>query len=168
MTWLHNYLASRRQSVVVNGTTSKNSHAISGVCQGSILGPLVSHLHIANGPFSPGTHIVLNADDILLYHTISSNSDYLYLQSDANTVQDWVNCNHMFLNPSNYKFMLISRKLNRINNPPAITIHGQTLETVPMFKYLGLLLSSDLSWAKHVEGICTKAKEILGLLYRQF
>ena len=105
---------------------------------------------------------------ILLYHTISSNSDYLYLQSDANTVQDWVNCNHMFLNPSNYKFMLISRKLNRINNPPAITIHGQTLETVPMFKYLGLLLSSDLSWAKHVEGICTKAKEILGLLYRQF
>ena len=54
------------------------------------------------------------------------------------------------------------------DNPPAITINGQTLETVSTFKYLGLLLSSDLSWTKHIEGICTKAKKILGLLYHQF
>ena len=31
-----------------------------------------------------------------------------------------------------------------------------------------LLLTSDLSWSKHIEGICTKTKKILGLLYRQF
>ena len=37
-----------------------------------------------------------------------------------------------------------------------------------MIKYLGLLLSSDLSWTKHIEGICTKAKKILGLLYHRF
>ena len=123
---------------------------------------------ITNGPFSPGTGIVLYADDILLYRTISSNSDYSYLQSDANTVQDWVNCNHMFLNPSKCKFILISRKRNRMNNPPAITINGQMLETVYTFKYLGLLLTSDLSWSKHIEGICTKTKKILGLLYRRF
>jgi len=36
-----------------------------------------------------------------------------------------------------------------MNNLPAITIIDQTLETVPTFKYLGLLLSSDLSWTKH-------------------
>ena len=43
---------------------------------------LVSHLYIGgvtNGPFSPGTCIVLYADDILLYHTISSNLDYSYI-----------------------------------------------------------------------------------------
>ena len=64
--------------------------------------------------------------------------------------------------------MLISRKRNRMNNPLAITINGQMLETVPTFKYLGLLLSSDLSWTNNIEGICTIAKKILGLLYRQF
>ena len=123
---------------------------------------------ITNGPFSHGTRIVLYEDDILLYRTISTNSDYSYVQSDANTVQDWVNYNHMFLNPSKCKFMLISHKRNRMNNPPAITVNGQMLETVSTFKYLGLLLTPDLSWSKHIEGICTKTKKILGLLYRQF
>ena len=92
--WLHNYLANRRQSVVVNGTTSESSHAISGVPQGSVLGPLVFLIY--NGPFSPGTHMVLYAEDILLHHAISSNSDYSYLQSDANTVQEWVHVSQPF------------------------------------------------------------------------
>ena len=60
---------------MVNGTTSESLHAISGVPEGSILGPLLFLIDITNGPFSPGTQIVLYADDILLYHTISSNSD---------------------------------------------------------------------------------------------
>jgi len=171
MTWLHNYLADRRQSVVVNGATSDSSHVISGVPQGSILGPFLFLVYVddvTNIPFSPGTHIVLYADDILMYRTISSNSDYVNLQSDANAIQDWVNFNHMTLNSSKCKFMLISRKRNRMTNPPTITINGNALETVPTFKYLGLLFTSDLSWSRHIEGVCTKAKKILGLLYCRF
>jgi len=75
----------------------------------------------------------LYADDILMYHTISSNSDYVNLQSDANAIQHWVNFNHMSLNYSKCKFMLISRKWNRMTNPPTITINGNALETVPTY-----------------------------------
>ena len=74
---------------------------------------------------------------------------YKYINKLIHRLEEARNmCNHMFLNPSKCKFLLISRKRNRMNNPPAITINGQMLETVPTFKYLGLLLTSDLSWLK--------------------
>ena len=37
-----------------------------------------------------------------------------------------------------------------------------------LFKYLGVLLSHDLSWGEHVQSVCSKARKILGLLYRRF
>ena len=35
-------------------------------------------------------------------------------------------------------------------------------------EYLGVLLSSNLSWNPHITSVCSKAKQILGLLYRRF
>ena len=37
-----------------------------------------------------------------------------------------------------------------------------------IFKYLGVLLSRNLSWSDHISELCIKARKILGLLYRQF
>ena len=42
------------------------------------------------------------------------------------------------------------------------------LEQVETFKYLGVLLSPELSWSVHIESICTKALKLIGLLYRRF
>ena len=49
-----------------------------------------------------------------------------------------------------------------------IHLNGLPLERTPTFKYLGLLLTSDLSWTQRIESPCSKAKQILGLLYRRF
>ena len=47
-------------------------------------------------------------------------------------------------------------------------LNGLHLNEVECFKYLGVLLSSDLSWTPHIMSVCSKAKQILGLLYRRF
>ena len=60
----------------VNGEMSSEIHAISGVPQGSVLGPLLFLIYINSAtslPFSPGTHMTLYADDILLYKAIRKN-----------------------------------------------------------------------------------------------
>ena len=73
VSWVHNYLAGRKQSVVVNGASSEHLPVLSGVPQGSILGPLLFLIYIddlTNTELSEGTEIVLYADDILLYRPI--------------------------------------------------------------------------------------------------
>ena len=47
-------------------------------------------------------------------------------------------------------------------------LNGVPLERVEIFKYLGVLLKSNLSWSDHIAMVCSKARKLLGLLYRQF
>ena len=46
ISWVHNYLADRHQLVIYNGVSSDSSPVISGVLQGSILGPLLFLIYI--------------------------------------------------------------------------------------------------------------------------
>ena len=65
-------------------------------------------------------------------------------------------------------FDTVSRKKQDTHPNPSISLNGCPLEFTPTFKYLGLLISSDLSWSSHIDNICSKAKRILELLYRHF
>ena len=65
--------------------------------------------------------------------------------------------------------MIISRKHKPISNDGILLRRGgSTLGEVESFKYLGILLHKHLTWTEHISGICSKAKQILGLIYRQF
>ena len=75
--------------MIINGETSQ---VISGVPQGSVLGPLLFLIYIddiTSLQLSEGTKLSLYADDMLLYKTISSDTDYVELQQDIDTIHQW-------------------------------------------------------------------------------
>ena len=80
--------------------------------QGSVLGPLLFLIYINDSdcePLDSGSHITWYADDIDLYWVISSPTDYITLQTDVDSLSNWVLKNDLTLNATKCKFMVISR-----------------------------------------------------------
>ena len=88
------------------------------------------------------------------------------LQSDINLIAAWVKRSDLCLNTQKTKLLLISR----LRQPPPIvlTVDGSVVCKVPSVTYLGVSVSSDLSWTAHIDSVCSKAKRQVGLLHRQF
>lgn len=169
--WIADYLTSRTQQVVIEGESSTVEDVLSGVPQGSVLGPLLFLIYIDEVGTIPVTQEsvrVMFADDLLLYRPISQPNDFLAMQEDVSKVEEWSIANYLSLNPIKCKCMIISRKTSPLQPESALTLNGHILAQVDVYKYLGILLSKDLSWSPHVDVTCSKARKVLGLLYRRF
>ena len=104
ITWVCSYLTGRKQHVVCGGESSSNAPVLSGVPQGSVLGPLLFLLYIddiALTQLSMGSVINLFADDMLLYKPVKSALDLNSLQEDIDVINNWVKRNHLMLNHLN-------------------------------------------------------------------
>ena len=75
--WIKSRLCQCQQRVVLDGSTSSDSEVLSGVPQGTVLGPLMFLLYVNDigNNVSSQTSIKLFADDCLLYRAINSSSD---------------------------------------------------------------------------------------------
>ena len=168
--WIKSYLTDREQFVVVDGSSSNPLQVLSGVPQGSVLGPLLFLIYINDvvWQISSSSKINLYADDIALYRTIYTPEDYDILQSDINAVNSCLASKHLSLNASKCCYLLLSRKRVHSIPPPNLTLSDTPLKNVSSYKYLGVLITSNLMWSSHVTNICNKSRRLIGILYRQF
>ena len=108
------------------------------------------------------TTIKLFADDALLYRTINNPSDEQQLQNDLDTMIEWTNTWLMRFNASH--LLKITRQWKPLQTQ--YDIEGRILEEVQHHLYLGVELTSDLTWKTHIANISGKANRIHNLLRR--
>ena len=164
VSWIKSFLVGRSQKVVLDGVTSSEVPVTSGVPQGSVLGPLLFLLYINDLPDTVTSQVRLFADDTAIYLAVNSKQDCHTLQQDLDLLAQWENLWEMDFNPSKCFVLNISRSPDKLNFP--YRLHGQVLSVVNHSKYLGVTISDDLSWNKHIEQITSSASKTLGFIRR--
>ena len=170
--WVENFLHDRKQVVVVDGVLSSIANVLSGVPQGTVLGPLL-FLIFSNDMenFVGSSSIGLFADDTRLSKAISQSSDSCYLQKDLESITKWSIENNMKLHEDKFVYMNFntrSKKFPLANLPffpenfSYITAEGLVLEPSESVLDLGVILTEDLKWSSHVHSIIKTAKRKAG------
>lgn len=154
----------RKQVTVVNDYTSPLSPVTSGVPQGSVLGPLLFLIFINDLPSRVTSCMRLFADDCIIYRKINDPTDHVTLQTDLNLICDWCNTWQMSLNLTKCQKISFSRK--HTNSNFSYFLKNHLFSEVLTYKYLGVLLTANLSWSTHINAICAKASRSLGYLRR--
>jgi hypothetical protein len=111
--WFCSYLTNRQSQVRVSGILSSPFVVLSGVPQGSVLGPLFFNIFMNDlCDVIIYSRYLLFADDIKIFRVIKSPNICNQLQSDIDSVQGWCTANFMKLNISKTRVISFSRKTN--------------------------------------------------------
>ena len=162
--WIESFLSNRYQSVRVRNTLSEKCRVLSGVPQGSVLGPILFLVYINDLPSNILANIKLFADDSKLYKGIKHISDAEKLQDDLDTLYEWTQVWGMKFNSS--KCHVIH---HRKNNPKYIYhLNGHLIHPSKCEKDLGVLISDTLQPREHIIKCVKKANKILAMIRHTF
>ena len=159
--WIKGFLTDRTQKVKVGDSESKSSQVISGIPQGSILGPVLFTIFINDLPDCISGLCKIFADDTKIYN---KSSEAKIIQEDLDRVEEWSKTWQLHFNNSKCKCLYYGR--NNPQNPYYLS--GETITTCTQEKDLGITFDPDLNFKTHINNITSKANQVLGIIKRNF
>ena len=158
--WIESFLKGRSQVVKVNGKESFPEPVISGIPQGSVLGPILFVIYINDLPDVVKSKIYLFADDTKVLNKIKTMDDSLSLQEDINALGEW---SKDWLLQFNLKcHVLTLGKHENIVHAHNYHLNNHELEHVFDEKDLGIILDPELKFEEHIAAKVKKANSIMG------
>ena len=158
--WIQNYLSQRNQRVFIGNALSDQKIINAGVPQGSVLGPLLFLVYVNDIADSVLSTTRLFADDSSLAVS-SNNPSYIetILNHDLEKISEWAKQWLVTFNPSKTEVVYFS--LNN-SQPPSLSFNSTNLILVEDHKHLGVTLSFNGTWHKHISNLVSSANKILG------
>ena len=164
--WVKAFLSNRYQRVRVEDELSDWIPVISGIPQGSVLGPILFVIFINDMPDIVESMCQLFADDAKIFRGVDlrDNENNLKLQTDLDKLCEWSVKWQLPFNICKCKVLHIGN-----NNPcHQYTMNGKKLAKVDEEKDLGVIIDSELKFHKHTAAAIKKANMKLGMIKKSF
>lgn len=159
--WIKDFLTSRKQQVFLRGHFSEPRDVLSGVPQGSVMGPLLFVLYVNDIPDVVSGKVKMYADDTKLYDNHKNSKS---LQRDLETLEQWSRKWLLKFNEAKCKIMYFGR-----DNPEHKYKIGTTeLKKVTEEKDLGVHITNDAKPSLQCTEAAKKATQALGFVKRTF
>ena len=169
--WIEAWLSNRKQRTVLNGKCSEWTDVLSGVPQGSVLGPLLFIVFIndIDGVIDMYTMISKFADDTKLFRIVNSDADRAALQADIDKLFKWSCEWNMLFNSSKCSVIHFGRQNAHYHyTMDGYAPAGAVLDNVSEEKDLGVMIHQSLKPSLQCAVAVKKANQILGQMARAF
>jgi len=141
---------------------------LSGVPQGSVLGPVLFVCYVNDMPELVKSLIYLYANDAKIARAIETDSDVVVLQQDLDALDEWTNDWQMKFNATKCKHMRVGNR-NRIESSYSVGQNSsKMLDIIDEEKDLGIWTDSELKSSRHISHAVAKSNQMLGLIKRSF
>ena len=160
--WIEQWLTARRQRVVVDGEVSSWKSVLSGVPQGSVLGPILFLVYIDDLEEGVTGNILKFADDTKLFRKTKEIGDKKKLQDDIDKLVRWSEKWQMLFNFGKCKCLHTGPGNTGMNYEMGGTILSKTVKE----KELGVSMNANMKVSEQCRIAASKGNQVLGMIRR--
>ena len=167
LTFFYSYLKRRKQNVTINNTSSTFQFILSGVPQGSILGPILFNVFINDLFFFLNKSDLHNFADDNTISAVATNIKELLtnLEKESKIAVNWFEDNNMIVNPDKFQAIIL-KKENNPSVPYVINVGKAQIKSETSVNLLGIEIDQKLCFDKHISTLCKKAAGQLNAIGR--
>ncbi|KAI3374481.1 hypothetical protein L3Q82_006306 [Scortum barcoo] len=162
--WIRDFLTNWPLVVRIWDITSSTLVLSTGTPQGCVLSPALFTLFTSDCSAIHSTNTIVKfADDTTIVGLISDNDETHYREEIQHLTQ-WCSNNNIVLNTSKTKEVIVDYRRSRRTEHAPLLIHGEAVERVNNIKFLGIHITSDLTWSMNTAHLVKKAQQRLFFL----